>query len=73
MIRYFLSVKCSNENCANNKNSSTFWYDSSTTAHPCGSCGAMITDCEVLNEVEFEEPLAIITNVEYINELGENA
>jgi hypothetical protein len=53
MIRYFIKVKCSTEGCVNNLNSSSFWYDNPTTSHPCGFCGMMITDCEILDQGEF--------------------
>jgi len=53
MIRYFLRVKCSTPECPNNENPTQFWYDNQETAHPCGICGMMITECEVLNRGEF--------------------
>jgi hypothetical protein len=64
MIRYLLQIKCSTSGCANNKNAGQFWYDNPTTAHPCGICGMMMTDCEVLEEKEFEPhplPPSLIT------------
>jgi hypothetical protein len=64
MIRYLLKIKCSTSGCANSKNTAQFWYDNPTTSHPCGICGMMITDCEVLDEKEFEPhplPPALIT------------
>jgi hypothetical protein len=54
MIRYFLRVRCSTSGCSNNENPTEFWYDNSTTSHPCGICGRMITDCKVLKQKEFE-------------------
>jgi hypothetical protein len=64
MIKYLLKIKCSTSGCANNKNTAQFWYDNPTTSHPCGICGMMITDCEVLDEKEFEPhplPTSLIT------------
>jgi hypothetical protein len=64
MIRYLLKIKCSTSGCANSKNTAQFWYDNPTTSHPCGICGMMITDCEVLDEKEFEPhplPPSLIT------------
>jgi hypothetical protein len=54
MIRYFLKIKCSTTECPNNENSAELWYDNPTVSHPCGICGMMITDCEVLKQAEFE-------------------
>jgi hypothetical protein len=54
MIRYFIKVTCSTEGCTNNLNPASFWYDNPTTSHPCGSCGKMITECEVLDQGEFD-------------------
>jgi ribosomal protein S27E len=56
MIKYFLSVKCTNENCSNVNKPMTFWYDNPTTSHPCGVCGHMITYCEAIKEEEFPDP-----------------
>jgi hypothetical protein len=56
MIRYFLSIRCSTEGCINSENAASFWYDNPTTSHPCGICGIMMTDCEVLDQAEFAPP-----------------
>lgn len=56
MIKYFLSVKCTNELCSSKDVVSSFWYVNETTSHPCGICGQTITFCEVLDEQEFPDP-----------------
>jgi hypothetical protein len=54
MIRYLLKVKCSTADCVNSENSSELWYDNPTVSHPCGICGMMITECEIVKQAEFE-------------------
>ena len=49
-------MKCTNEDCSIFNQTMSFWFEKSSTSHPCGICGYTITFCEVLKEQEFPDP-----------------
>jgi hypothetical protein len=55
MIKYLLSMKCTNTECSTFEQATSFWFERSSTSHPCGICGYTIVFCEVLREQEFPD------------------
>jgi hypothetical protein len=55
MIKYLLSMKCTNPECSTFEQATSFWFERPSTSHPCGICGYTIAFCEVLKEQEFPD------------------